>query len=37
MFNPIYLKAHACGGHFVPWENREGVIDDIRATVRKLP
>jgi pimeloyl-ACP methyl ester carboxylesterase len=35
-FNPIYVKAHARGGHFVPWENAEAVIDDVRATFRKL-
>ena len=35
-FNPIYLKAHARGGHFVPWENPEAVIDDVRTTFRKL-
>jgi pimeloyl-ACP methyl ester carboxylesterase len=35
-FNPIYLKAHARGGHFVPWENPEAVIDDVRATFRTL-
>jgi pimeloyl-ACP methyl ester carboxylesterase len=35
-FNPVYLKAHARGGHFVPWENPEAVIDDVRATFRRL-
>ena len=35
-FNPVYLNAHARGGHFVPWENPEAVIDDVRATFRKL-
>ena len=35
-FNPVYLKAHARGGHFVPWENPEAVIDDVRTTFRKL-
>jgi len=36
LFNPVYVKAHARGGHLVPWENPEAVIDDVRATVRKL-
>jgi hypothetical protein len=31
-FNPVYLNAHARGGHFVPWENPEAVIDDVRTT-----
>jgi pimeloyl-ACP methyl ester carboxylesterase len=35
-FNPIYVKAHAKGGHFVPWENPDAVIDDVRATFRDL-
>jgi pimeloyl-ACP methyl ester carboxylesterase len=35
-FNPVYTKAHAKGGHFMPWENPEATIDDIRATFRKL-
>jgi hypothetical protein len=35
-FNPIYAKAHERGGHFVPWENPEAVIDDVRATFRTL-
>jgi pimeloyl-ACP methyl ester carboxylesterase len=35
-FNPVYVKAHAKGGHFVPWENPDAVIDDIRATFRTL-
>ncbi|MCI2422968.1 epoxide hydrolase [Saccharopolyspora sp. K220] len=35
-FNPIYIKAHQRGGHFVPWENPEAVIEDVRATFRKL-
>ena len=35
-FNPVYVKAHARGGHFVPWENPEAVIDDVRTTFRKL-
>jgi pimeloyl-ACP methyl ester carboxylesterase len=35
-FNPIYVKAHAAGGHFVPWENPEAYIDDVRATFRLL-
>jgi pimeloyl-ACP methyl ester carboxylesterase len=34
-FNPVYLKVHA-RGHFVPWENPEAVIDDVRTTFRKL-
>jgi hypothetical protein len=35
-FNPVYVKAHRKGGHFVPWENPDAVIDDIRATFRGL-
>ena len=35
-FNPIYVNAHARGGHFVPWENPDAVIDDVRTTFRKL-
>lgn len=36
MYNTIYAKAHEKGGHFVPWENPEAVIADIRATFRPL-
>ena len=35
-FNPIYIKPHARGGHLVPWENPEAVIDDVRATFRQI-
>ncbi|SCE77771.1 epoxide hydrolase family protein [Micromonospora mirobrigensis] len=35
-FNPVYAKAHPRGGHFVPWENPEAVIEDVRATFRGL-
>lgn len=35
-YNPVYLNAHEKGGHFTPWENPEAVIEDIRATFRKL-
>jgi pimeloyl-ACP methyl ester carboxylesterase len=35
-FNPVYIKAHSRGGHFVPWENPDAVIDDVRATFRQL-
>lgn len=35
-YNPIYLKAHDHGGHFTPWENPDAVVEDIRATFRKL-
>ena len=35
-FNPVYAKAHVKGGHFVPWENPDALIDDIRATFRGL-
>lgn len=35
-YNPVYLKAHEHGGHFTPWENPDAVIEDIRATFRKL-
>src|SRR5258707_2516987 len=36
LFNPVYVKAHARGGHFVPWENPEAGIYDLRAPFRKL-
>ena len=35
-FNPVYVKAHRKGGHFVPWENPDAAVDDIRATFRRL-
>jgi pimeloyl-ACP methyl ester carboxylesterase len=35
-YNPVYAKAHQKGGHFVPWENPDAFIDDVRATFRKL-
>ena len=35
-YNPVYVKAHQKGGHFVPWENPDAFIDDVRATFRKL-
>jgi hypothetical protein len=35
-YNPVYLKAHKLGGHFTSWENPDAVIEDIRATFRKL-
>ena len=35
-YNPVYAKAHQKGGHFVPWENPDAYIDDVRATFRKL-
>jgi pimeloyl-ACP methyl ester carboxylesterase len=35
-YNPVYAKAHEKGGHFVPWENPDAFIDDVRATFRKL-
>jgi pimeloyl-ACP methyl ester carboxylesterase len=35
-FNPIYAKAHAKGGHFVPWENPEAYIEGVRETFRQL-
>jgi pimeloyl-ACP methyl ester carboxylesterase len=35
-FNPVYMKAHRKGGHFVPWENPDAVIEDVRATFREL-
>jgi hypothetical protein len=36
MFNPIYAKAHAKGGHFVAWENPDAMIEGIRETFRGL-
>ncbi len=35
-YNPVYMKAHEKGGHFVMWENPEATIEDIRATFRGL-
>lgn len=35
-YNPIYVRAHAAGGHFVPWENPDAYIADVRATFRSL-
>lgn len=35
-FNPVHTGAHERGGHFTPWENPAAVIEDIRATFRKL-
>lgn len=36
MFNPVYAKAHAEGGHFAAWENPEAMIEGIRETFRGL-
>lgn len=36
LFNTIYARAHARGGHFAAWENPQAMIDDIRATFRPL-
>jgi pimeloyl-ACP methyl ester carboxylesterase len=36
IYNPVYAKAHENGGHFVPWENPDAFIDDVRAAFRKL-
>jgi hypothetical protein len=35
-YNTVYARAHEKGGHFVPWENSQAVIEDIRATFRTL-
>ncbi|WP_338605183.1 hypothetical protein [Saccharopolyspora sp. SCSIO 74807] len=35
-FNPVHIGAHARGGHFTPWENPDAVVEDVRATFRKL-
>ncbi|MFN3230688.1 MAG: epoxide hydrolase family protein [Alphaproteobacteria bacterium] len=35
-FNMVYSKEHKGGGHFVPMENPQAVIDDVRATFRGL-
>jgi len=32
----VYAKAHQTGGHFVPWENPEAFVEDVRETFRKL-
>jgi len=33
---PVYAKAHQTGGPFVPWENPEALVEDVRETFRKL-
>ena len=35
-FNSIYLNAHEDGGHFAAYENPGAVVEDIRATFRKI-
>ncbi|GIP26147.1 multidrug MFS transporter [Paenibacillus sp. J23TS9] len=35
-FNNVYLNAHEKGGHFMAWENPDAIIEDIRATFKKL-
>jgi pimeloyl-ACP methyl ester carboxylesterase len=35
-YNPVCVKAHQKGGHFVPWENPEAFVDDVRETFRGL-
>jgi hypothetical protein len=35
-YSPVYAKAHQKGGHFVPWENPEAFVEDVRETFRKL-
>lgn len=34
MYNLVYAKAHARGGHFAAWENPDAMIEDIRQTFR---
>ncbi|MGP4012938.1 epoxide hydrolase family protein [Streptomyces sp. 4N124] len=34
--NPINIKVHEKGGHFVAWENAEAFTGDIRETFRKV-
>jgi hypothetical protein len=36
LYNTVYAKAHAKGGHFSPWENPEAMIEGIRDTFRGL-
>jgi hypothetical protein len=36
MFNTVYAKAHAKGGHFAAWENPDAMIEGFRETFRKL-
>jgi hypothetical protein len=36
LYNPVLVRAHAKGGHLVPFENPAAVIDDVRATFRML-
>jgi pimeloyl-ACP methyl ester carboxylesterase len=35
-FNTVYANAHPSGGHFVPWENPDAFIGDVRAMFRPL-
>ena len=35
-FNSTFLKAHEKGGHFVPFENPEAILADIRETFRTM-
>ena len=35
-FNTILLQTHENRGHFVPFENPEAIITDIRETFRTL-
>jgi pimeloyl-ACP methyl ester carboxylesterase len=36
LFNTVYLKAYEHGGHFLPVENPQAAITDIRSTFRML-
>jgi hypothetical protein len=31
LFNTAYVNAHEVGGHFVPWENPDAVVSDMRT------
>ncbi|MFJ9692240.1 epoxide hydrolase family protein [Kitasatospora sp. NPDC101183] len=33
-FNHVNVNAHERGGHFIPWENPEAWVDDLRRTFR---
>ena len=34
-FNHVNVNAHEHGGHFIPWENPEAWISDLRRTFQR--
>jgi pimeloyl-ACP methyl ester carboxylesterase len=36
MYNVVYAKAHAEGGHFAAWENPDAMVEGIRQTFRDV-